>query len=317
MEDHSGLDCIPHQTFLKERQMQIGHMAAVIGGGDARRGINLAGARQTFLLVIRPVFREAGNGQNHGLPRRFQNQAGRFIDIAVCHRRVVLGRLIALGKIKRLLIDDPHVPGNVPQPDRVAGADPVDGVLLGMACGLDQAVVIVPAQHPFAGGSALAFGRDGVKDVLLGGDGAQRLAVQINFIQIIHALGGKMPVPVHQARQHDVPLQVHLLVRRHVEIAAGFGRGLIAHECNLAALDGHHFSGFGAVRAQTLEPAEVKFVLVIQQIRHGVDFAPIVHRVHVRRGRGGHKGGSPQQADQGRQRRGMLFQRTLHTFSPQ
>lgn len=38
-------------------------------------------------------------------------------------------------------------------------------------------------------------------------------------------------------------LEVHFFVGGDVKIAAGFGRAFIAQECNLAALDGHHFRG--------------------------------------------------------------------------
>ena len=86
-----------------------------------------------------------------------------------------------------------------------------------------------------------------------------------------------MPVPVHQARQYDVPLQVHFPDR--VKIALSPGLGLAAHKDDLAVFGGHHFRDFGLVRAQALEFAEIRRAAVIQHVRHSVNLAPIVHTV--------------------------------------
>ena len=283
MHGHAQCEVAVDQGFLVLRQGIGNHGNAFVGRGDAGRGIDLIGAGDGFLRV-HIAHADLGVHGLHGC--RFHQQAVQFAvglfnpDQAVGQGR---GRAVHVAgqaaEHQRLAVGHGHMPGNVRHIDRLVGAGRVELFQRGVRA--QPQVVVAVADHILAGARACAFGPDGLlqfPDVV---NGAQRRAVGVHLVKIVRALAGKMPVPVNQARQHDMPLQIHFSGR--VKIALGPGLGLAAHKDDLAVFGGHHFRDFGLVRAQALEFAEIRRAAVIQHVRHGVNLAPIIHAVRIGR----------------------------------
>ena len=266
MHEHAQPQLFPAQGALQLRQLLQDDRAAKVGRSDPGRGIDLRGPRRAETRIGLEFIQ-----QRHERAGLQLEQHPRYLAVGILlqSRRIVAVRHLVL--FDGGGVDRRDMAGDVHDHDGMPGAGLVEVMAGGMPLLGYLRIVIAPADdgHAFGNGPGLLgeLGHQLVHGVYRP---PQQRAGKVHLIEVVSALTGKMPVPVHKAGIHGLAPQVHAAPDPSGFKVAGLA-GLLtgSHEDDPAVPGGHDLRPVGVF----------DLCGFFRRFRHGVYLAIVINGI--------------------------------------
>ena len=205
MHEHAQPQLFPAQGALQLRQLLQDDRAPQIGRGDPGRGVDLRGPRRAKARIGLELIQ-----QRHERAGLQLEQHPRYLAVGILlqSRRIIAVRHLVL--FDGGGIDRRDMAGDVHDHDGMPGAGLVEIMAGGMPLLGYLRIIIAPADDGHALRNAPGLlGKLGHQLVHGIHRAPEQRTGKVHLIEIISALTGKMPMPVHKAGIHGLAPQIH------------------------------------------------------------------------------------------------------------